>query len=79
MTVMGRKAHYIVLNGKTPLLLIGTSNIRFIEPQRWPQYATQKITAYTIECAIDKVNNCGSDQKPAVTIFHSLTNDKNLL
>jgi hypothetical protein len=62
-------------NGKTPLLLIGTSNIKFIEPQRWLQYATQKVTAYTIESAVDKVNNCDSDQKPAVTIFHSLTND----
>lgn len=62
-------------NQATPLLLIGSSNIKYIEPLRWQQYTTQKEIAYKTENAIDRIKSYGPDMKPAVVIFHSLTND----
>ena len=58
---------------KTSLVVIGTSNIKHIEPQRWSKYTTRKITAYTIEDAINAIGTL--KEKADVVVFHSLTND----
>lgn len=67
------ETHVLQRNQATPLLLKGTSNIKYIEPRRW--YTTQQEIAYKIENAIDKIESYSPDMKPAVVIFHSLTND----
>lgn len=35
------------------ILIIGTSNIKLIDPQRWSQYSTKKHQAFTLEEAIE--------------------------
>lgn len=62
-------------NQTIPLLLIETSNIKYIEPQKWQQYTTQIEQAYKIGKTIDKSNTYGPDMKPAMVIFDSLTDD----
>ena len=63
-------------------LFIGTSNIKFIDPQKWPQYSTRKKLAFTIKQTSDIIDQQASESQsyhPQVTVFHSLTNDiKNL-
>lgn len=65
-------------DSKIPILLIGTSNIKLIDPQRWPQYSTKEHQAFTLEEAIEVIEGYKTEPgtfHPNVTIFHSLTND----
>jgi lysophospholipase L1-like esterase len=57
---------------KPGILLFGNSNIKYINPEKWHNYQTSKITAYTIQ---EKVNGYKQDVIPDVIFFHSLTND----
>ena len=57
---------------KPGILLFGTSNNKYINPEKWHNYQTSKITA--------KVNGYKQDVIPNVIAFHSLTNNiKNML
>ena len=64
---------------KPGILLFGTSNIKYINPEKWHNYQTSKITAYAIQDTMEKVNGYKQDVIPNVIVFHSLTNDINIL
>lgn len=59
---------------KPTILLLGTSNISGIKPEKLSQYVdVTKNTAYTLDEAISKIEM--SETRPGVILLHTCTND----
>ncbi|CAC5376151.1 unnamed protein product [Mytilus coruscus] len=61
---------------KPQVLLIGTSNISKIDPEKLSsKYETTKETAFKFNKAEQVIQNLGTSENPEVIVFHVLTNE----
>ena len=68
--------HDISEKDKKTILLIGTSNLKNIEPERWNRYyTTRKEMAYTLDNAMETIERYNPTSQPNAIVLHTLTND----
>ena len=60
---------------KPKVLIMGTSNTKHSNPDKWPRYNTQKEVTFTIQEALDKLESYKPSEPSAVLVYHTLTND----